>query len=407
MSSSCPERPLRLWPAGVVLLVFGGPAAADDLYFQPRMDINTNVNTNRDLVSSGPTTVSEGYYANFGGTLNYLTPDSTVIFRPQLGYEDYPQVGEKDYLVLADLYADYKTERSDWLVTGQLDRRDTYGSELADATFNPVNPLQPTAPDTGRINVNETRTLGTLSPSYTYDLTKRLSWSLGGVFQDADYTGLASSTSGFVPYTYYVESTSLGWAATPTLDAKITAFGSQESATNGSGSVDGGGMTLGFDYKWSSQFTTHVEILGERDNSDTLTPTPVSETSTSGGATVVTKWKGEISSVMFVAGRTFTPSGAGGKYALDQVHVEYHRDLAPRWKLTAAGVYDRYTPVASAVPASDYTYVNLEVSLKWLWTPTWYISTGAQYLFNKLAPPFGSASNDMLYVQFGYQGLTR
>ncbi|HEY6454248.1 MAG TPA: hypothetical protein VIY90_03095 [Steroidobacteraceae bacterium] len=390
----------------MALLAFGTTAAsADDLYFQPRMDVQVSVNSNRDLVSSGPTTASEGYYANFGGTLNYLTPDSTVIFRPQVGYEDYPRVGEKDSLAIADLYSDHRTERSDFLVTGQFDRRSTYGSELADATFNTVNPLQPTAPDTGRINVNDTRTLGTLSPNYTYDLTKRLSWALGGVFQDADYSGPGSN--GYVPFTYYVESTALGWAATPRLDAKITAFGTQESAKNGTGSVNGGGVTLGFDYKWSTQFTTHVEILGERDNADTRIPTPVSETSTSGGATVVTTWKGEISSLMFVAGRTFTPSGAGGKYSLDQVHVEYNRDLAPRWKLIAAGIYDRYTPVASAIPASEYTYVNVEVSVKWLWTPTWYVSTGAQYLFNKLGPPLGSASNDMLYVQFGYLGLSR
>jgi hypothetical protein len=406
MSSSCPERPSRLSRAAVVLLAFGAPAAgAADVYFQPRMDVTVNGNTNRELTSSGPTQASEGYYADFGGTLNYLTPDSTVIFRPKVGYEDYPQVGEKDLSVLTDLFSDYKTERSDFLVAGQFDRRSTYGSELADATFNPVNPLQPTAPQTGRINVQDTRTLGTLSPSYTYDLTKRLSWSVGGVLQDADYSGPGSN--GYVPFTYYVESTSLGWSATPTLDAKITAFGSEESAKNGSGSVDGEGVTLGFDYKWSSQFTTHVEILGERDDSDTHVPTPISETSTSGGATVVTTWKGELSSLMFVAGRTFTPSGAGGKYALDQVHFEYHRDLAPRWKLTAAGIYDRFTPVTSAVAASDYSYVNVEVSLKWLWTPTWFVATGAEYLFNKLGPPLGSADNDMLYVQVGYEGLSR
>jgi hypothetical protein len=406
MSSWCPERPTRLWRAGVVLLAFGAPGAgAADVYFQPRMDVTVDGNTNRALDTTGTKEASAGYYADFGGTLNYLTPDSTVIFRPKVGYEDYPQVGERDSLILADLYSDFKTERSDILITGDFDRRSTYGSELADATFNPVNPLQPTAPETGRINVSDTRTLGTFSPTYTYELTRRLSWSLGGVIQDADYSG--PSANGFVPYTYYVESTALGWAATPRVEAKITAFGSEESAKNGTGSVDGGGVTLGFDYKWSSQFSTHVEILGERDDSDTRGPTPVSETSTSGGATVVTQWKGEVSSVMFVAGRTFTPSGAGGKYSLDQVHVEYHRDLAPRWKLTAAGVYDRYTPVTSAVAASDYTYVNVEVSLKWLWTPTWFLATGAEYLFNKLGPPLGSASNDMLYVQVGYEGLSR
>jgi hypothetical protein len=406
MSSLCPERLSRLWPAGVVLLAFGARAAgAADVYFQPKMDVTVDGNSNRELVSSGPTTASEGYYADFGGTLNYLTPDSTVIFRPKLGYEDYPQVGEKDFMALGDLYSDFKTERSDIVVTADFDRRSTYGSELADATFNSVNPLQPTAPETGRINVSDTRTLGTLAPTFTYDLTRRLSWSLGGVVQDTDYSGPGSN--GYVPYTYYVESTSLGWAATPKLDAKVTAFGTEESAKNGSGSVDGGGVTLGFDYKWSSQFTTHLEILGERDDANTHVPTPVSTTSTSGGATVVTTWKGEVSSLMFVAGRTFTPSGAGGKYSLDQVHFEYHRDLAPRWKFTAAGVYYRYAPVASAVAASDYTYVNVEASLKWLWTPTWFVATGAEYLFNKLGPPLGSADNDMLYVQVGYEGLSR
>lgn len=406
MSSLCPERPSRLRAAALTLLAFGAPAAgAADVYFQPRMDASVNADSNLDLVTSGPKSWTEGYVADFGGTLNYLTPESTVIFRPQLGYQDYPQLSQTEFIAIGDLYSDYKTQRTDFTVSGRFDRRNTYSSELPEATFNPVNPTQPTAPETGRVNASDTRTLGSISPSFTYDISRRLGWGVSGVFQEADYSGPNSNE--YVPFNYYVGSTSLDWAATPTLGTKLTAFGSRESAKDGSGSVDGGGVTLGFDYKWSSQFTTHLEVLGERDDSNFVRPTRISTTSTSGGATVGTKWKGEISSVIFSAGRTFTPSGAGGVDALDQVQVEYHRDLSPRWKLTAAGIYDRYTPIVSATAASNYTYVNLEASLKWMWTPVWYVATGAEYLVDKSGAPIGSASNDMVYVQFGYEGLSR
>jgi hypothetical protein len=405
MSLSFRERSACTLPVALLLLVYGLPAVSDEFYFQPRMDVSVNGNTNRELLTNGPTSPSEGYYANFGGTMNYRTPDSTIILRPQLGYEDYPQVGEHDTFIITDLYSDFRSERSDFLLTGQVDHRSTYASELADPTFNPVNPQQPTTPNTGILNPNGTRTLGTIVPTYTYDLTRRLSWGVGGVIQDVNYTGPGASQ--YVPYDYYLGSTSLGWAATSRLGTKLTAYGSYESAKDGSGWVNGGGMKLGFDYQWSSQFASHLDVLAERDHSDTIKPRLDSETSTSGGATVNTTWKGQVSSLMFAAGRTFTPSGAGGKYALDEVRFEYHRDLTQRWKLTAAGVYDRFTPVTTVFAGSDYSYVNVEASLKWMWTPTWHLAGGFQYLFNKLGPPIGSASNDMIYVGFGYEGLTR
>lgn len=391
------------WQTAIVLVAFGTSAGAAEIDFIPKMDMSVEVNSNRELVTSGPTHVSEGYVGDIGGILNYLTPDSTTIFHPEVGYSAYPVADEDDFYATADLYSSYKTQRSDLEILGRFDRRGTYDSELAPATFNTVNPNQPTAPETGRITTNSNRTLGTFAPNYTYDLTPRLAVGAGAVVQDVNYTG--DNAHSYVPYDYYLGSVSVGWAATRQLDTKVTAFGTHESAKDGSGSVNGGGVTVGFDYKWSNTFSSHFEVVGERDDSDTIRPILAREQTTNGGATFSTTWKGEISRLMLTAGRTFTPSGAGGKFALDQIQVEYHRELTPRWRITAAGIYNKYSGVTQVFEGNDYTYVNAELAVTWRWTRTWYLEGGVQYLFDKYGGPDTSASNNMLYVEFGYRGL--
>jgi hypothetical protein len=415
MSSLYLERlPWSLRRAGaayvpaVLTLLAGAPVGAAEIYLQPFGEVTADINSNRQLRTTDPRPTSEGYLGIIGGTWNINTPESNTIVRPQLGYSKYPQVRENAWLTVVDLVSQYRFVRGELVVAGQFDRRDTNNSELANAAFNPVNPNLPTAPETGRINVRTSRTLGMFAPNYKYELTPRLSWAVSGIYQDVDFGG--TNAKSYVPFRYYLGGTSLSWVATQRLDTSFGVYGSRESAKDGSGSVNAGGVKVGFDFKWSRLFTSHLELFAEHDNSTTVTtvtPVAIKETSNGGGGTFSTAWKGEVSRVMLSVGRTFTPSGSGGKFAADHAQVEYHRDLSQRLTFSAAAIYNRYKALSTAYRGANYDYVNATANLRWMLTPTWYVQGGAGYIWDKFPAPTGSAHNDMLYITFGYEGLRR
>jgi hypothetical protein len=412
MSSSCLKYLPAVGPRGAVLractiLAFAGGSSAwgQQVYFQPLARVSTNLNTNAALATSGSTSISEGYTGDAGGLLNIASPQTNTIIKPDVGYEDNPKIRERSVLGIVDLFSEYRFSRGDLDLQGQYNYSDTYNSELASANFNPVNPIQPTTPETGRFNVDSNRTLVTVGPTFKYDLTQRLALKLNGVYENAAYGG--SGSAGYVPFDYYLGGGSLGWLATPKMELSAGAYESRESAKDGSGSVDATGVTVAVGYKWSARFSGRLELLGERDNSDNVRPIALKETTTSGGGTYTTSWKGEVSTLQLSIGRTFTPSGAGGKYAADQAQIEYQRDLSPRLSTSVAARYIDYIALSTVDAGSEYHYVNSNASLKWKLTPTWYLSGGAQFQWVKTANPSASADNGVLYIAFGYQGLTR
>jgi hypothetical protein len=393
----------------LLLLVAGGPAWSAETYFEPRADVGAQVDSNRTLISSGdPTSVPStagGYSAAVGATWGISTPVSDSIIRPQIGYQDFPQIHASYLHSTLDLNSQYRSERGQGSLQGNFDRQATYGSELASSGFNPVNPGLPTTPETGRISTDTIRTLATAAPSYTYELTRRLGLGLNGIYQRVDYSG--TNAGRYISYDYYLGGTSLNWTLSPRADTALGVFGSRESAKNGSGSVKSEGVTLAFGYKWSRQFTGRVELTAERDDSEIVRPAALSVTSTKVGAVYTSLWQGEISKLQLSVGRTFTPSGAGGTFRADQFQVEYRRDLTARLAVKVAGRTIRATSVSGAYSGSDYNYVNAEAGLKWKVTRTWHLGGGVQYVREAFATPVGAAIDRMLYAGVGYQGLGR
>lgn len=391
--------------AAVVTLTASSMTMAAQTYFQPRAEIGAEVDTNRDLVTSGPKSTSEGYAVNAGGTWGIVTPRSDSTIRPQIGYTDYPDAHANFLRAIVDLYSQYRSERSLASIAGQFNREGTYTSELASAQFNTVNPNLPTTPETGRVTTDAIRTILTAAPSYSYSLTQRLNWNVTGTLQTVDYSG--TNAPSYIPYDYYLGGTSLTWVTNPRMNTSFGVFASRESAKDSSGSVNSTGATLSFDFQWSKRFSGRLELTGERDESKVVKPFVVNDTRTGAGATFVTSWKGEISTLQFSAGRTFTPSGSGGIFRADQLQVEYSRDLSQRLAFTTAGRYIRYDSQSSAYNSSSYDYLTAVAGLKWKMTRTWYLVGNVEYLREKFEAPVRTASNGMLYAGVGYEGLGR
>jgi hypothetical protein len=407
MSCWCPERTGLL--AALTLSALAVSAHSAEVYFQPQAEVSVDGDTNRNMVPSGDFVdkkgASEGFSGDAIGLWGIATPLSDTTIRPEVNYSEYPRIDTDDLRTVLDLNSQFRLERGQAGIEGRFDRESTASSELANPQFNVVNPDLPTTPETGRVRFDTTRTLLTVVPTYNYDLTQRLALGVIGTYQVVDFSG--SNAASYIPYTYYLGGASLGWKFSPRLTVTFGGFASHEEAHNGSGSVTANGGTVGFDYKWSTKFSSHLELSGERDDTNVVKPTAFSSSSAGFGATYSTSWVGQLSKVQLSVGRTYTPSGAGGTFRADQGQVEYTRDLTQRLAFTAAGRVMNETSVSRVYLDGNYNYVNFEARLKWKLTPTWYVAGGLGYLRAHYQPPVGSADNGSISISVGYLGLGR
>jgi hypothetical protein len=389
----------------IALAVSGVPAVADEYYMQPRADVGVDVDTNRSLVTSGPKPTSVGYDGEVGATVGIATPVSDTTLRPQISYYDYPSLSQSDLEERLDFASAYNSQRAHLGIYGEFDHRDLYGSELASAAFNPLNPNLPTTPETGRISDNGTRTLLTVVPHYEYNLTQRLAFEVSGVYQYIGYAG--DDSSDYISYGYYDALARIDWSLTPRSDVSLGVDESRESAKNVYSVTDGRGVDLAYNYQWSKVFSGSLALVVDQFDIYGAPPSPSKVTSSGVGATYTTTWKGQISQLQLTLGRTFTPSGSGGSYTSDQLQIEYKRQFSARVSFDTAGHYIRNVALSSQYESGNYDYLTLTADLRWMLAPTWYLAGGLEYLEDRSPVAGTSASNAMAHVAFGYEGLGR
>ena len=142
-------------------------------------------------------------------------------------------------------------------------------------------------------------------------------------------------------------------------------------------------------------------------NIDTTIPSPFKAVANPWGAAVSAAYKGELNQLRMNAGRVITPSGGGGIYVNDQLQFQYSRNFSQRLAFTGATIALRNRGLTRNVSGDDRTYVQTVVDLKWMMTRTLFVQGGYQYLWQKFQLAPDGASNNRIYIRFGYQGLDR
>jgi hypothetical protein len=419
------NRPLRpapdpSWTAlGALAVLAGGAAEAAETYIQPQAYVATEVDSNRDLLPSGPYSSAEGYGAMAGATVGIATPDSDTTIKPVLTYFDFPQLHESDIRSITDFNASYNGQRVQAGISGRFDYSDLFDSELPAAAFNTVNPNLPTTPETARISLNGTRTLVTAVPTFSYGLTQRLDAQVTGIYQDVSYGGVGSQQ--YIDYQYFSGSAGLDWKLTPRSDIGLLGDVSHQSSKDVFSVTDGHGATLTYNYQWSKVFTGSLQLVGEQDNIHNATvfgaktASNITTSTTGFGAQYQTTWKGQISEVQVTLGRTFTPNGSGGKYKSDAFQGEYKRSLTQRLTLDTAVHYIRNISLSNLFTDGNYDYLIATADIKYMLARTWYVGGGLQYIYTS-SPIIGAAAGTptsiaakdaMAHISFGYLGLGR
>ena len=154
MSSWSRDRQMRGARIGALIaftVLRGGPAAAADYELLPILEAGVETNTNRDLATDTADEFDgEGYIANVGADMRWRTQRSTTTLRPLAKFQEYPDSsGLEGVEGSLDLRSAYTFQRGQFNFALGYSHKDWYNAELPDATYNPVNPDDPTVPETG------------------------------------------------------------------------------------------------------------------------------------------------------------------------------------------------------------------------------------------------------------------
>jgi len=408
-------RSARALACAVSGVLAAAAASAAETYLQPILEVGATHHTNRGLNfdEQNEEAVSG---LEFDGALVFgvVTPASRTLFRPNLKYETFnsdTNLDNADYGL--DLSHRYLSPRHDFQVIGRAQQRETLSTEFIEPGFDDFDPNDPTVTDPGRIEVDNTITRLQLRPSYDYRLTERTRIGLHVVAQSIRFADQRLFSR--VDYDYGNAGVSWEFLATPRTTLFVDPYVTRYETIDKSYISDGEGAALGFEHKWSETFSFGMTAAVETDHVERIpvieTPAGpvaqplVEEDSTNWSAMANVYRKGEISELRFSAGRLISPSTRGSKVTVNQLHVQWKRQLTQRFDIVTAGRYLQEERIG-AIQADDVRRTaGLEVGLRWRMTERWHILGRAEVLHQELERQPEAATDESIFIGIGYSGL--
>jgi hypothetical protein len=377
------------------------PTLAAQYYVQPTAALGAENDSNLDL-DPGSNTAVQGYLVNAGALFGIATPTTETTIRARLDYRNYPKDQADNRLEeFLDFRSDYSTPRSHAAISGTLYRQDDFNAEFSSAYFDPLNPVQPTNPSTGRAVTGETLTSVLLQPSYTYRFSPIISGGVSAIYQKVDYSPTFLDHSNF---DFYQGSAALSWKVSQRSEWSFGGFGSKYKSTQIDSTATGGGATVSLDTTWSPLLSTNATVSYQHTNIDQSAPPVVKTGVNTWGGSASAVYKAQLSQYRAILSRFVTPSGGGGVYVNDQAQLQYNKDLTERLAFTGAMIWVKSTQLPSNVNNLDRTYDQTALDLKYMIRPTWFVQGGYQYTWQKYTQS-PEASNNRVFIRVGYQGL--
>jgi hypothetical protein len=409
--SSRRRRPIRRCAllAAAICLLGAAPVFAAQYYIQPSASVGAENDSNLDL-DPGPGQEVQGYLANAGALVGINTPNSDSLIRGRLDYRDYPKDSGDDRLEeYLDFRSDYNTQLSHAGISGLIDHRDEFNSQLNSALYDDINPVLPTNPTTGRTVTGQTQTNVLVMPTFTQKFSPLIALGVSGVYQRVDLT---PTVLGLADFNYYQGKGTADYSFSQRSDLSFGVFGSKFNADQAGSSATGEGVAFEWDTKWSPLLSSAASVTYQR--TDTTYRTNIAVPSSQVLQTDVNTWGANLSVVYqsqlnqyrLTAQRIVTPSAAGGMYVNNQAQLQYTRNLTQRLTFTGATIFLKNTELPANLSLDNRSYLQSLVDLKWMIKPTWYIQGGYQYSWQKYEQNPDGASNNRIYIRFGYQGLS-
>lgn len=405
------KGPVKTASFGYLVLIqsalLAGAASAADVQTTPRIELRAEQNDNFGLIPGGsPDSDVYGYIADAQALISIATPRGVTELRPRVKLQEFPDREDLQRVEgFFDLRSRYRWERSNFDIAGHLSRQDLYNAETPSGDFDPTDPGAGGGSDSGEIIVGETRDQLELRPTFEHRMTERTSISFGVEYVAARYDtdeGFETKTD----YDFGMVSSYLTWAVSPTSDFSAGAYGSRYKTKDDSEQTDAVGGLLGYDHRWSETDGIEATLFYEQDDTTEFFPVPLEESESNWGGDLTGYRKKEVSEWRLSVGRAFLPTGDNGKAQLDQIRLQYERQLSQRLTFRGVGRVESRTGFGGTEGGINRDYARADLSLKWFVTQTWYVGGGYSYMWEDRETSAESGDNNKLFINFGYQGLS-
>jgi hypothetical protein len=388
------------------VFLLAGAATAADVHTQPQIEMRAEQNDNFGLVPGGsPDSDVYGYIADAVWLVDVATPRSNTTLRPRLKYQNFPDRDDLEkFEGFFDFRSVYRSELSTFDIVGHLSHQDLYNNETRGGDFDPVDPGAGGGSDSGEIVVGETRDEFKLRPTYERLLTERTRIGLGLEYATTRYDAEQDAETK-TDYDFGLASGYVTWKVNPTSDFTAGVYGSRYEAKDNSEETDAVGALLGYVHRWSEQVGVEANLYYEENDITEFDPVLFKEKTSNFGGNLTAYRQFEVSEWRLSVGRSFVPTGDRGKSELDQLRLQYERQLSQRLTLRGVGRYESRNSLGGTGGGLDRDFARFDLSLRWLVTQNWYVGGGYTYMWEDLATATQTGDNNKFFLTFGYQGL--
>jgi hypothetical protein len=384
-----------------------GQVDAAQTFFQPQVEARAETNSNLSLNPDGsPDGDTQGYIAEIEALMGIVTPQTDTSIRPRLRFQEYPERDERNRVEgFLDLVSRYKRERSNLGIVAKYSQQDSYNFDTRSGVFDPLDPTAGSGQGAGRVLEDETRSEFEVRPDFAFDLNERTTFGLDARYRSVTYD-VDSGVPSQIDYDFVSAGANVKWKLDQRSTFGVGAFANTFDPKTGLGESDGYGIGAGYEYRWSE--VTGIEVTAFYETNDPKYDGPgVQADSSSGlGGTVTAFYEGEISEWRFSASHRFAPSASGSAQQLDQLRIQYDRRFSERLSLRGVARYESESEINDFAGAQSVDTARADLSLRWLFTPTWNVQGGYSYI-GRDEEIDGNASNNRFFISVGYKGLGR
>lgn len=408
MSSSYPDSSARvhLLAGAVAAVLLAGTARAADTYVLPEVELRAETNDNFGLQPGGsPDSDVYGYIADLQALIGIATPRSETSIRPRVRLQEYPDRELERAEGFLDLNTLYRWERAQLRTVARVSRRDVYNADLEGGAFNPDDPDAPTDPGTGTRTDGESVSRFRIVPELVISLSERTGIGGSVEYSGARYEDDEDDTNN--DYNFVGGNAFLSWTLDERNELRFGGYANRYEITDGSTETDSVGAEVELRSRWSETSRMSALIFFEDSERQDYFPVPAKESDSGVGGEIAGTWQGQVTRLRFAVGRTFVGTGARGKSELDQLRLQYDRDLTQRLNLLIVGRVESRRVIGSGDATNDRDFARGDLVLRWMATPTMFIQGGYSYIWEDQLTDAGDADNNRFFISFGYAALDR
>ncbi len=284
-------------------------------------------------------------------------------------------------------------------------RQDSFNAEYGNANFDPFEPQNPGASDTGITYIGDTRKRLTAEPDYSFAVSERTRIGARARYDNVNYYANEDKpigTVGLIGYDSAVFQPYLTRAFGQQLELEIGPYVSRFEADDNSNTTDNYGLAYRASTPGRRSGRLEARLQYEHSEIDQPQVIPPQDTDSNWGLELYGLRKGQVDTLRFSIGHFIVPSSTASMIETNQLRVQYDHIFTPRLTFNGALRVKESTRVGGMPRTSDFA--RAELSLRWRLTYSWFVSGGYRFAWRDSDGPGDNADDNAVFVTFGYRG---